>query len=132
MFLGKFLTTFSGNNRIVLPKKFRQELGQGIFYLMMGFNGEIWGFNAKEWDKEAQKRLEEDFTTTVGREKRRIFFSNSEICSLDSQGRFIIPEVMIKGSSLKSEILILGAGDHFEIWDPGVLEQLENDNRQKT
>jgi MraZ protein len=132
MFLGKFLTTFSGKNRIVLPKKFRQELGLGIFYLLKGFDGEIWGFNAKEWEKEAQKRLSEDFTTTVGREKRRIFFSNSEICSLDSQGRFIIPEVMVQTSNLKSEILILGAGDHFEIWDPQILEQLENDNRQKT
>ena len=60
MFLGQFITTFSGKNRIVLPKKFRQEVADGVIYLIEGFDGGIWGFKTQDWEREAGKRLEQD------------------------------------------------------------------------
>lgn len=118
MFLGQFTTTFSGKNRIILPKKFRQEIDDGQIYLIQGFDGGIWGFNNAGWKKEAEKRLLEDLSSTSGRRERRIFFSTAEQCSLDGQGRFIIPEAFSERAGLKEQIVIIGAGDHFEIWNP--------------
>lgn len=127
MFLGKFNTTFSGKGRIVLPKKFRQEVADGVIYLIEGFDGGIWGFNTDVWSKEAGKRLQEDLISTVGRRERRTFFSTAEICVLDGQGRFILPEGMVERANLTEQILIVGTGDHFEIWEPAEYEKvLEN------
>lgn len=118
MFLGQFETTFSGKNRIILPKKFRLELKEAIVYIIEGYDGGIWGFGVEEWAKEVKKRLAEELTSAKGRLERRIFFSSAESCVLDGQGRFIIPEVLVLRAGLKEQILIIGAGDHFEIWNP--------------
>jgi MraZ protein len=127
MFLGQFNTTFSGKNRVVLPKKFRQEVIDGTIYLIKGFDGGIWGFKTEDWEKEARKRLDEDLTSTSGRRERRTFFSSAEICILDGQGRFIIPEGMVERANLTEHILIIGTGDHFEIWDESEYQKvLEN------
>ncbi len=126
MFLGKFITTFSGKNRIILPKKFRQEVKDGVIYLIEGFDGGLWGFNSDKWGVEAGKRLAEDLTSTTGRRERRKFFSSAEICVLDGQGRFIIPETMIVRAKLKEQILIVGTGDHFEIWEPNQYQKVLN------
>lgn len=123
MFLGKFITTFSGKGRIVLPKKFRQEVKDGIIYIIEGFDGGIWGFNTEGWNKEAEKRLSEDLLSNRGRRERRIFFSSAEKCDLDGQGRFVLPESFSKRAELK-EILIVGAGDHFEIWNPKTYQKI--------
>lgn len=117
MFLGKFITSFSGKNRIVLPKKFRLELQNNTIFVIKGFDGGIWGFDQSVWDIEAQKRLNRDLTTAAGRTDRRDFFANADSLNLDDQGRFILSEEMVKESNLKNQIIIVGCGDHFEIWD---------------
>lgn len=129
MFLGIFRTYFTGKNRIVLPKKFRKELSfEDKFYLIKGYNGEIWGFDNKQWHKEAEIRLSIPLTEEEGRIKRRKFFSQSEECNLDAQGRFIIPGDLILYSEIKTEVVLLGAGDHFEIWNPERFAKIVQEN----
>ncbi len=126
MFLGTYKAYFSDKKersstsfRVILPKKFRRELGTDErFFIVSGLDGEIWGFSNKEWQKEAEKRLGVPLTDETGRELRRKFFSRAEECGLDSQGRFIISKELIDYAGIKNEILLIGAGDHFEIWDP--------------
>ena len=125
MFLGTHKTYFSGKNRVVLPKKLRRELGNDYkFYIVRGTDGEIWGFNAEEWQNEVIKRLRVPLTEVEGRIVRRRFFPNAEECILDSQGRFVISKELVEHSGIRDEVLIIGAGDHFEIWEPKLWEQI--------
>ncbi len=117
MFLGSFKTYFSGRNRLILPKRFRKELdNKDRFFIILGFDGEIWGFDSKNWQKQAEIILNFPLSTVEGREKRRIFFSRAEECVLDAQGRFILPQEFIEQVNFEKEVWIIGAGDHFEIW----------------
>lgn len=119
MFLGEYQTKFTGQGRIVLPKKFRQELSGGEeIVLSRGFEGCIWGFPLEEWSKEAQKQLQVPATEEKARNLRRYLFSATESVSLDDQGRFVISKALLEYAKLKKEVVIIGAGDHFEIWDP--------------
>ena len=119
MFLGSFKTYFSGKNRLILPKKFRKELGnEERFYIYLGDNGEIWGFNKENWIKQAESILEIPLSSEEGRKKRLSFFPRADECILDNQGRFIVPSEFVENINLKNEVLIVGAGDHFEIWNP--------------
>ena len=118
MFLGSYKTYFSGKNRLILPKRFRKELGnEDKFYILLGENGEIWGFDIENWSKLAENVLESPLSTEEGRVKRLRLFPKAEECSLDSQGRFILPQEFIENLNFKKEVLIIGGGDHFEVWD---------------
>ncbi len=127
MFLGSFKTDFSGKNRLILPKKFRRELGNSEkFYLFLGQNGEIWGFNEENWQKQAEIILSQQLNTSEGRVERLRFFSRADECVLDGQGRFILPQEMVEKVNFKKVILLIGAGDHFEIWDLKSWEMFKN------
>ena len=118
MFLGKFTTEFSGKNRLVLPKKIRKEFGiEERFYIKLGSDGEIWGFDKDNWQAQTGEILRISLSLAEGRAKRRLFFSQAEECVLDTQGRFILPQEFVEECELQMEILIIGAGDHFEIWN---------------
>lgn len=101
----------------MLPKKIRKELGgEEKFYIILGNDGEIWGLDKLNFHKQAEKILEIPLSETEGRLRRRKFFSQADECLLDGQGRFILPQEFIDQAELKDEVLIIGAGDHFEIW----------------
>jgi MraZ protein len=118
MFLGSYKTYFNGKNRLILPKKFRKELGnEEKFYVFLGQDGEIWGFDQENWRKQAENILTIPLSSDEGRAQRLKFFSRADECVLDGQGRFILPQEFIEQVNLKTEVLIIGAGDHFEIWD---------------
>lgn len=118
MFLGSYKTYFSGKNRLILPKRFRRELGnEDKFYILLGENGEVWGFDTVNWSKLAESVLKYPLSSEEGRVKRLKFFPKAEECILDSQGRFILPQEFMENLDFKEEVLIIGAGDHFEIWD---------------
>lgn len=118
MFLGSFKTFFSGKNRLVLPKRFRRELGnEDKFYILLGENGEIWGFDPINWSKLAESVLKLPLSSKEGRIRRLQFFPKAQECVLDSQGRFILPQEFSGNLNFKEEVYIIGAGDHFEVWN---------------
>lgn len=117
MFLGEYKAKFSGKGRIILPNKMREELTGKVLVLSRGFEGCIWGFDKKVWQEEAKRQLEIPATEERGRFLRRYLFSGSESVELDIQGRFIIPSALLDYASVKKEIVIIGTGDHFEIWN---------------
>ena len=117
MFLGEYRTKFTGKGRVILPHKFRQELKSREVILSRGFENCIWGFDLTDFEAEAKKQLEISATEERARYMRRYLFSGSESAELDAQGRIIIPSALLDFASVKEEVAIIGAGDHFEIWD---------------
>ena len=118
MFLGEYSTKFTGQGRIVLPKKLRENLQSGSeLVLSRGFESCIWGYSREGFEDLAKKQLEFSATEERARYLRRYLFSGSEPVELDSQGRFIIPSTLLTFAKLKRQVVIIGAGDHFEIWD---------------
>lgn len=118
MFLGEYQTTFSGKGRIVLPRKFREELVDGKeIVLTRGLDGCIWGFESSAWLKQSEAQLAIPVTEKEGRDLRRYLFSAAEQVKLDEQGRFVIPAQLILYAGIKDKVMIIGAGDHFEVWD---------------
>ena len=117
MFLGEYQLQFSGKGRILLPKKIRQELKGELIILSRGFENCIWGFSPDDFEEEAKKQLEISATEERARYLRRYLFASSVPVELDSQGRFTVPSALLTYAKLGSEVVIIGAGDHFEIWN---------------
>lgn len=132
MFLGEYQTNFSGKGRVILPKKFRKELESSKeLVLSRGFEGCIWGFTKEGFAKEATQQLEVSASDKKARDLRRYIFSTAEEVALDEQGRFVIPGPLLQYAKLSYDVVIIGTGDHIEIWQPNnwkkVLEGIETE-----
>ena len=60
------------------------------------------------------------------RAKRKIF-SSAEECTLDKQGRILIPQWLAKYANLKDEVLLCGVEDRILVWNPDDFEAAEAD-----
>lgn len=133
MFLGSYKPSFDlKSRRIALPKKIRDYLATSEIILSFGFEKCIFGFDTKIWESQSKKQLEEPLNLRSARNIRRFFFSSAVTSSLDDQGRFIIPGNLLEYAQLKNPVII-GAGDHFEIWEEMLWESLKKqlENRMK-
>ncbi|OGE30271.1 division/cell wall cluster transcriptional repressor MraZ [Candidatus Daviesbacteria bacterium RIFCSPHIGHO2_02_FULL_36_13] len=123
MFLGEYKLKFTGKGRVILPKKMRDEITGREVVLSRGFEECIFGYDLKSWKIEAEKQFEISNTEERGRTLRRYMFSASVPVELDAQGRFVIPSALLTYAKVGREIVIIGAGDHFEIWNNKLWEK---------
>lgn len=133
MFLGSFVPSFDINSRrLALPKKIRAYLAKNEVILSFGFEKCIFGFDTKSWQKQSQKQLDLPLTQRSSRDLRRFFFASAASVTLDDQGRLVIPSTLLDYAQVEKPVII-GAGDHFEIWDQRVWQKersrLEKENR---
>lgn len=117
MFLGNFPTKLTSNHQLSLSVRLRGGLKSNQLIIAKGFDKCVYGFSSEEWQKIAEQELLKPLLTEEGRRMRQKVFSQAEEIDLDNQGRFVVPEYLVKHAELKDEVVIIGAGDHFEIWD---------------
>lgn len=73
----------------------------------------------KKTDKELDGRPRFDRET---QKLKRDFYSLSDECSMDKQGRVMIPSFLMEEVHISKEVYLLGAGDRIEIWDKDEFE----------
>jgi MraZ protein len=117
LFLGEYTHAIDDRGRVTMPRKIRQELGELEVVLSKGFDECIFGFDKESWEKEAGKHLETPVTDTKGRELRRYLFAAAEKTEIDKLGRILLPAHLKEYAGINGEVRVIGAGDHFEIWD---------------
>ena len=123
MFLGSYKPSFDKDSRrIALPKKIRDYLATSGIVLSYGFEECIFGFDTRSFEKESEKQLAVSIADRSARNTRRFFFSSARHVELDNQGRFVIPGDLYQWAKI-SDPLIIGAGDHFEIWEQELWEE---------
>ncbi|MBI3341561.1 division/cell wall cluster transcriptional repressor MraZ [Candidatus Curtissbacteria bacterium] len=125
MFLGSYKPSFDAKTRrIALPKKIRESLTLDETILSFGFEKCIFGFSKSDWERESQRRVQDPLTDRKSRDVRRFIFSGAEHVVLDNQGRIVLSDSLCQYAKITTPVVV-GAGDHFEIWDE------ENWNREK-
>ncbi|MDH7476643.1 MAG: division/cell wall cluster transcriptional repressor MraZ [Microgenomates group bacterium] len=118
VFFGEYLVSFSAPGRIVLPKKLRELLKGNTFILTKGFDFCLSGYDKEDWEEKAKSLLSVSLLEKEGLDKRRFLFSSTVYLDIDEQGRFVIPRHLLIYAGLKDKAIIVGTGDHFEIWSP--------------
>lgn len=58
---------------------------------------------------------------------QRIFLGSATDVEMDGAGRILIAPELRSAATLKKDVMLLGMGSHFEIWDAPTLQQKEND-----
>ena len=117
LFLGEYDHALDERGRVTLPKKIRQELNESDVVLSRGFDACIFGFDKESWEKEATKQLEAPVTEEKARAIRRYMFAGAEKIEVDKLGRILLPTLLKEYAHINRNVMVIGAGDHFEIWD---------------
>ena len=117
LFLGEYEHSLDERGRVTLPRKIRQEIAGEEIVLARGYEGCIFGFDKESWTREAAKHLEAPVTDEKGRQVRRYLFAGAQQAEIDKLGRILLPMQLKTHGSIGHDVKVIGAGDHFEIWD---------------
>jgi len=117
LFLGTYSHRLTGGNRLALPKKIRAEIFGDEIILAAGFESCVAGFDRKKWEEITKEQLGIPLYENKGRVLRRQLFANAMILKVDGQGRVVLPQNLTSMAGIKEKVTVIGAGDHFEIWD---------------
>ena len=116
MLIGEYSHTIDNKGRMIVPAKFRTELGES-FIVTKGFDGCLYGYSLDEW-----KNIEDNIKTLLlvtGKDARnftRFFFSSAILCELDSQGRILITQNLREHAGLVKDVVVIGVSTRIEIW----------------
>ena len=116
VFFGEYEVTFSAPGRVVLPKKLRESLKGNVFVLTKGFDMCLAGYDRQDWEKRSKDLLHVSLLERENIEKKRFLFSSAIYIEIDDQGRFVIPKNLLHYAELLKKVLMVGVGDHFELW----------------
>ncbi|MBQ1496657.1 MAG: division/cell wall cluster transcriptional repressor MraZ [Bacilli bacterium] len=127
MFMGEFHHNIDEKNRLIIPSKFRNELGNK-FIVTRGIEKCLFIYSLDEWNKIVDKLKELPFTRKDARTFMRMFLSGATECELDNNGRINIPNPLKEYANIKKEVVVIGVNERLEIWSNEGFDDFFNDN----
>ena len=135
MFLSSFENKLDKKGRVSVPATFRSHLNS------MGYNGFITypSFNHNALEACSQDRIEK-LSDTIDSlnpfEEKRDFFATSILSEsvnlqFDTEGRVSFTEKLLSHAKIKINILFVGLGKTFQIWEPKSFEKFKIQARKK-
>ena len=127
MFTGTYQNSIDSKNRLIIPSRYRDQLG-GHCMLTRGFDRCLYIYAMEDYDVLVGKIKKLPQSDRDVRRFIREFFSNTEECNIDSQGRILIPQHLRDYAGITKNLVTKGAMDKIEIWSTEVLGDPEGEN----
>ena len=122
MFFGSYSHSLDDKGRLVIPRKMRDDLGNKIF-IMKGFDGALSIYKESAYEK-LEKELETlSYNHKENRDYLRIKLASIVDLEVDTMGRVQIPTSTLAKFHIGKDVIVLGSGDHIEIWDSRAYEE---------
>lgn len=122
MFMGEFKHSIDMKGRLIIPSKFRDELGES-FVVTRGLDQCLFVYPKEEWHRIEEKLKALPFTKKDARAFTRFFFSGASECELDKQGRVSIGNPLRMYAGLEKDCVVIGVSTRLEIWDSNTWKQ---------
>lgn len=117
MYTGITYNSMDSKGRVILPQKFREELGES-FYITNGFNNQfrcLQIMDCNEFDR-LRKQIRE-LPVAKAIKIQHILVAPATEVSPNSQGRIQIPQPLREGAGFTKDIVVVGMDTRIEIWD---------------
>lgn len=115
MFIGEHQHALDAKNRMIVPSKFREGLGN-VFVMTKGLDGCLYCYPMEEWKRLEEKLKTLPLTSKDARAFVRFFFSGAAEIEIDKQGRALLPQNLIEYASVVKDIVSIGVSTRIEIW----------------
>lgn len=127
MFMGEYQHAVDSKNRMIVPSKFREEIGTS-FVITKGLDGCLYVYSTNEWKRLEDKLNQLPLTNKNARTFVRFFFAGAKETNLDKQGRALIPPNLLEYAHIKKEIVSIGVLNRIEIWSKENWEKYNENN----
>lgn len=118
MFFGHYEHSLDDKGRLLLPRKIKEELKDNSpLYILKGFEGCLSVYSEAEFLKLCEECEKISFNKKNSRSYLRAVLSSVIELSLDKVNRIQIPKDTLTRFHITKNVIIIGVGDHFEIWD---------------
>jgi MraZ protein len=114
MLTGEFRPTLDQKNRIFVPSKLREELGETFMIVRDIREKCLKMYSLQGWA---------EYITPIKQQRReiaeavmRLLHSTAAQVTPDSQGRVLIPAKLIEYADIEKNIVVIGCYDYAEIW----------------
>lgn len=130
MFQGPSSANLDDKGRLSVPTRHREVLRAteaGQLTITKHPDGCLLVFPRSEWEKFRERIATLPMSAQWW---KRIFLGNASDCEMDGTGRVLIAPELRAAAGLSKEVLLLGLGSHFELWDAKTYEAQEAQARQ--
>ena len=131
MFQGASSLNIDGKGRLSVPTRHRDallSLAEGQVTFTKHPDGCLLLFPRPEWLQFRERVAQLPITAQWW---KRIFLGNAMDAEMDATGRLLISPELREATGLTKEVLMLGMGAHFEVWDKATYEMREAEARQQ-
>ncbi|NTW72194.1 MAG: division/cell wall cluster transcriptional repressor MraZ [Eubacteriaceae bacterium] len=127
MFIGEYQHNVDIKGRLIIPSKFREQLGDN-FIVTKGLDKCLFIFPLEEWNKFEDKLKTLPISSKDARAFTRFFFAGAAECELDKQGRIMIPANLREYAQTDKETYIIGVSNRLEVWNSENWEQYNKED----
>ena len=115
MLIGEFSHGMDKKNRIIIPAKLREGLGD-TFIMTKGLDSCLYIYPKSEWEVFEKKLKALPMTDKNVRAFVRFFFSGANEMEPDKMGRVLIPQSLLSYAGIEGEVVSVGMMDRVEVW----------------
>ncbi len=121
MLLGQYEGKVGEKNRIALPKKLREIIGEKLI-ITLGYENSLIIVSEEGWKALLEGTEGRPFIEKPARETQRYLLGGATFIELDIKGRFVIPDYLRRFAKIKTEVVFLGLSRYVELWDKEIWE----------
>ncbi len=131
MLIGQYSSKLTDKNRVSIPAKIRNEIGNEMV-IAKWYEECLVLVSKTNWQNLIQRLIgEAGLIVSPVRDIDRFIYGSAFEIELDGQGRFVLPENLIKYASIKQELVFVGLQDRVEIWSLEKWQEIESNAEQK-
>lgn len=121
MFTGKYQNTTDAKFRMIIPSKFREELGYKCV-MTVGIDSCLYIYPMAQWEEFMTRLMELPISSEGARMFTRNFNEFAVLCEVDKQGRITIPQKLRDRANIKGDLVTIGLMNKIEVWDKETYE----------
>jgi len=129
MFSGEFKHTLDTKNRLFIPAKHREELGESFMVAKSIRDNCLKVYSMEGWKEyidpilKLDRKASESILRTLHRDAAQV--------SPDTQGRIVLPASLVEYAGITKGAVVVGCGNYAEIWsEDNYATVVENENMQ--
>ena len=124
MFSGEFKHTLDTKNRLFIPAKHREELGESFMVAKSIRENCLKVYSMAEWEEyispilKMERKASEAILRALHRDAAQV--------SPDAQGRIVVPAPLVEYAGITKAAVVVGCGKYAEIWSEENYEAMVN------
>ena len=127
MFMSEYNHTVDTKGRLIVPSKFREQLGDE-FVVTKGMDGCLFVYANDDWSAFEQKLTSLPLINKEARKFARFFLAGAAQVEVDKQGRIVLPANLRQFAGLEKDVVLVGVGSRIEIWSRENWENMDADS----